>query len=317
MPREIIYSVFVSSTYEDLREERAEVQKALLKLRCMPIGMELFGSADEETWDFIKRQIEDCDYYLVVIADKYGSTAEDGVSYTEKEYDYARQMRKPILSFVHGDRGSIIRAKTEDDPIKRSKLEALIEKVRRFRQVDFFTSPHDLAAKVISSFVNERDRRPATGFIRADQAPDLKKYTDLLEENVRLRDEIAKTREFVTTPFSHASETAEIELRYFDITQSGKRTEHKYISSVSWQDLFISIAEQIITDKSWGEGVHNRIMYNYYAQKFGENYRCHPLDHSILDRILLQFVGWGLLESFSGRPRLTQYGRKQYGLLMP
>jgi hypothetical protein len=54
MPSEIIYSVFVSSTYEDLREERAEVQKALLKLRCMPTGMELFGSADEETWEFIK-----------------------------------------------------------------------------------------------------------------------------------------------------------------------------------------------------------------------------------------------------------------------
>lgn len=52
---DVIYSVFVSSTYEDLREERAEVQKALLKLNCFPIGMELFGSADEETWEFIKR----------------------------------------------------------------------------------------------------------------------------------------------------------------------------------------------------------------------------------------------------------------------
>jgi hypothetical protein len=49
MAGEIIYSVFVSSTYEDLREERAEVQKALLKLHCLPIGMELFGAADEET----------------------------------------------------------------------------------------------------------------------------------------------------------------------------------------------------------------------------------------------------------------------------
>src|SRR5262245_31099313 len=45
MAGEIIYSVFVSSTYEDLREERAAVQKALLQLKCMPIGMELFGSA--------------------------------------------------------------------------------------------------------------------------------------------------------------------------------------------------------------------------------------------------------------------------------
>jgi hypothetical protein len=97
MPSETIYSVFVSSTYEDLREERAEVQKALLKLHCLPIGMEIFGSADEETWEFIKRQVAECDYYVVVIADRYGSTAADGLSYTEKEYDYAREITKPVL----------------------------------------------------------------------------------------------------------------------------------------------------------------------------------------------------------------------------
>jgi hypothetical protein len=37
---EVIYKVFVSSTYDDLREERAEVQKALLKMKCLPVGME-------------------------------------------------------------------------------------------------------------------------------------------------------------------------------------------------------------------------------------------------------------------------------------
>jgi hypothetical protein len=171
MPSEIIYSVFVSSTYEDLREERAAVQKALLKLHCMPIGMELFGSADEETWDFIKRQIEDCDYYFLIVADKYGSTAEDGVSYTEKEYDYARQIEKPVLAFVHGDRKSIRRDKTEDDAEKRSKLEAFIQKVQG-SPVSFFTAPHDLATEVTLSFVNLRNRRPAVGFIRADRVPD-------------------------------------------------------------------------------------------------------------------------------------------------
>jgi hypothetical protein len=135
---EIIYGVFVSSTYEDLREERAAVQKALLQLHCMPIGMELFGSADEETWEFIKRQIEVCDYYVLVIADKYGSTAPDGLSYTEKEYDYAREIGKPVLAFVHGDRGTIPRAKTETDPGQRVKLEGFIEKVRR-SPVSFFS----------------------------------------------------------------------------------------------------------------------------------------------------------------------------------
>jgi len=99
----IIHTVFVSSTYEDLREERGEVQKALLKLDAFPVGMELFPSADEDTWDFIKSKILDSDYYLVIVAGRYGSEASDGMSFTEKEYDYAREVKKPVIAFVHGD----------------------------------------------------------------------------------------------------------------------------------------------------------------------------------------------------------------------
>ncbi|HEY2423813.1 MAG TPA: DUF4062 domain-containing protein [Chthoniobacterales bacterium] len=194
MAGEIIYSVFVSSTYEDLRAERAEVQKALLKLHCLPIGMELFGSADEETWDFIKRQIAECDYYVVVIADRYGSTAADGLSYTEKEYDYAREIEKPVLAFLHGDRGNIARDNVEMDQVKRQKLDAFIQKVAR-SPVSYFTSPHSLATEVTVSFVNFRDRRPAVGFIRADQAPDIKHYNELVAENTRLRADLSRISE--------------------------------------------------------------------------------------------------------------------------
>jgi predicted nucleotide-binding protein len=197
MPSEIIYNVFVSSTYEDLREERAAVQKALLQLHCVPTGMELFGSADEETWEFIKRQIEDCDYYVVIVADKYGSTAEDGVSYTEKEYDYARKVKKPILAFVHSDRQSIRRDKIETDPENRPKLEAFIQKIRR-SPVSFFTAPHDLATQVTVSFVNLRDRHPAVGFIRADRAADIKRYIEVLEE----KDALTRTLDELTSPFA-------------------------------------------------------------------------------------------------------------------
>jgi hypothetical protein len=180
MASDIIYSVFVSSTYEDLREERAEVQKTLLKLHCFPIGMEIFGSTDGETWEFIKRQVAECDYYVVIIiADRYGTTASDGMSYTEKEYDYAKEVKKPVLAFLHRSRESIPRGKTETDAKKRRRLDAFIQKVAQ-SPVSYFTTPHDLAAEVIESFVNQRDRTPAVGFIRADQVADPKKYAELL-----------------------------------------------------------------------------------------------------------------------------------------
>jgi len=67
------YQVFVSSTYEDLREERQEVIQALLELDCIPAGMELFPAADEDQWTLIRKVIDDCDYYIVIIAGRYGS----------------------------------------------------------------------------------------------------------------------------------------------------------------------------------------------------------------------------------------------------
>ena len=58
------FQVFVSSTYTDLKEERQLVIRAVMELDCIPAGMELFPAADEEQFEFIKRVINDCDYYL-------------------------------------------------------------------------------------------------------------------------------------------------------------------------------------------------------------------------------------------------------------
>src|SRR5689334_16227345 len=112
---EVIYKVFVSSTYEDLREERAEVEKALLKINCLPVGMELFPASSQGTWEFIKKQIEKSDYYIVVKGGRYGSLAPDGISFTEKEYDHAIKLDIPAIGFIHADRKLIPTGKTDTD----------------------------------------------------------------------------------------------------------------------------------------------------------------------------------------------------------
>ena len=94
------YQIFVSSTYEDLTEERSIVMETILKLEQIPIGMEMFNAGDEEQWEIIKRTIDNSDYYLVIIGDRYGSTTDKGLSYTEKEYNYAVESGKPVLTFI-------------------------------------------------------------------------------------------------------------------------------------------------------------------------------------------------------------------------
>src|SRR3954471_18678621 len=129
------YQVFVSSTFIDLQEARRQVQWALLQMDCIPAGMELFPAADEEQFEFIKKVIDDCDYYLVLIAGRYGSTTSEGVSYTEKEFDYAVEKGIPVLAFLHADPNSIPVGQSELDPKARERLAAVRTKASTSRLV--------------------------------------------------------------------------------------------------------------------------------------------------------------------------------------
>ena len=40
------YQIFISSTYEDLKEERDKVQRAILSMYQFPVGMEMFSADD-------------------------------------------------------------------------------------------------------------------------------------------------------------------------------------------------------------------------------------------------------------------------------
>ncbi len=92
------YQVFVSSTFFDLKDERSRVMEALLELDCFPAAMELFPASDNTAWEWIQKVIQDSDYYLVIVGNRYGSTDEQGLSYTEREYDYAVAIGKPVMA---------------------------------------------------------------------------------------------------------------------------------------------------------------------------------------------------------------------------
>src|SRR4051812_27752340 len=114
------YQVFVSSTYLDLAEARAAVVSALLNLDAIPAGMELFPAADDDAWTLIEDVIADSDYYLLIIGGKYGSVDPDlEISYTEREFDTAVRLQKPVMAFLHGEPGKLQAEQTEDSDERR------------------------------------------------------------------------------------------------------------------------------------------------------------------------------------------------------
>lgn len=327
MPR-IIHRVFVSSTFEDLREERAEVQKALLMLDCFPVGMELFAAADEETWEFIKRQIAESDYYVVIVAGKYGSIASDGVSYTEKEYDYAKEIGKPAIAFLHADTDSLPVKLCEPDPERRVKLEAFKQKIRP-HPVRFFGTSHQLATEVLASIVKLRDSHPRPGFVRADEAADLKRYTELLEENVRLRAEIERNRPAVL--FEGADLDFEILLSVAQ--KDGGRCIIGH--TLTRGEAFLLIADELITGSA---DERNLIIAVAKGLEIADSYTGVVIQN--FDKVLRTLYAFGLItydqvhdersQSVWGETetriklthvpvrfwKLTEFGQTQYGALL-
>lgn len=183
-----IYQVFVSSTYEDLKLERQEVMAAVVSTGNVPIGMEYFPAGDAAPFDYIKKQIDGADYYILIVAGKYGSINEEtGISYTEMEFDYAISKGVPVAVLLHQNITKLPGSKLEmDDPNKKQLLDSFRTKVKTGRMVSFWEDEKDLRLLVKDALNNMIKESPRTGWIRADKAISISKDTndDLLKRTI-------------------------------------------------------------------------------------------------------------------------------------
>lgn len=162
------YQVFVSSTYKDLKEERLAVTQYLLKMGFIPVGMEQFSASNMSQMEYIKMMLDDCDYYLLILAGKYGSVADDGVGFTEKEYDYAIANDIPVMSILIRDIGELPSKKCEDTDEKRTLLNNFRDKVSAGKMVDFYTDIGTLTSAVGAAVHRCVRDYPAKGWIRGE-----------------------------------------------------------------------------------------------------------------------------------------------------
>lgn len=182
------YQIFISSTYTDLRVARNKVIEAILTMYHFPVGMEMFSAGDDDQWTVIKQTIDSSDYYVVIIGHRYGSVANDGISYTEKEYDYAKQNGIPVLAFIRERNVATTEEERERTPELQQKLEKFIEKAKSNKMVSFWTTPDDLAAKVTLALYKAFKSHPRSGWIRADEAPSPQLGNELAELSKENRD---------------------------------------------------------------------------------------------------------------------------------
>lgn len=166
------YQIFISSTFIDLKEERQKIIETILRLEHFPIGMELFHADDQNQWRQIKQAIDDSDFYILIIAHRYGSLTSRNISYTEKEYNYAKLKKKPIYAFIISDEVNV-NIKYIDQGFKAEKLLAFKTKIKK-SQCSFWHNKEELAYEVSQTLINAVNNYNRLGWIKIDNDIDLK-----------------------------------------------------------------------------------------------------------------------------------------------
>lgn len=334
--------VFISSTFKDLIDERREVIQTLLEANCIPSGMELFPASDDEKFDLIKRVIDLCDYYIVIVGGRYGSVDDqEQLSYTEMEFEYAVKTKKPVMAFLHGDPGKIPADKSEMDPDLRLKLDAFRDKLGE-RMVKYWHSPAELGGAVAKSLIQIRNSHPAEGWIRASNALTPEVETELAE----LRQKVAElTNELNERKRQHRVEDTEhlaqgedtfeldvfVEYHTKENVEAGtafesRRQRARGPYDVTWNELFAYIGPCMLNEASEKKVTEEVAFLAYKLAEaepdripdFGELMEA-DVSGDCFDDIKVQLYALGLIEkSDRKRPvadkstywRLTDYGHE-------
>lgn len=289
------YQVFVSSTYTDLKEERKYVTQALMEMDCIPAGMELFPAADEEQWEFIKKVIDDCDYYLLIIGGRYGSITDVGISYTEKEYDYAVEKGIKVIALLHENPSTIPLGKSDVSPELIDKLQTFRDKVKTNRLIKFWNEAKELPGLVALSLSKTIKMYPATGWVRAASISSeelLGELNELRKENGALKNELAN----IQRPTSYNIEGLADFNESFVIHGSYYANDMKkeWTCSITWREIFFIISPYLVRSPNSYEVkaiLHKDIIDRYHLSIIGND-----INDQDFQTIKIQLQALGLIK---------------------
>lgn len=308
------YQVFVSSTYEDLQEERKAVMESLLQMNCFPVGMEFFNASDESQWDVIKQLIDECDYYVLIVAGRYGSVEEStGKSYTQKEFEYAVSKNVPVISFLHQDPDSLPKSKTETDKTKEAALEVFREDVKK-RLCKFWTSSDNLASQVVLSLHGLIKSKPRVGWVKADQM-----NAESSKEILKLREKIDALNATIHELEDKAPEgiedlqQGEDEIKILYTSSFGSNQSFKF----SWNRIIAALAPHMINECS--EIALKLALHDLVKQIEKNTPSIHSLSEESFQTVKVQLIALGIIKPSAKKHSttdtntywtLTPYGNK-------
>jgi hypothetical protein len=142
--------IFISSTYEDLKNERREAI-AIVERVGQAIAMEKFFASDHQSKDVCLKHLQECDAMVLIFGFRYGSIEKsEGISFTEIEYNTAKALGLPIFVFLKHQLDSSWHS-DETDGERSKKLLDFKSRLDAEKHRVTFASPDQLAKEILGA----------------------------------------------------------------------------------------------------------------------------------------------------------------------
>lgn len=240
------YQVFISTSSAEMQPERIILSQTLVGMGFFSWGLEQRTPLNTA---FARRQIDDCDYVVILLGSQYGEQSVSGVGYMHLEYIYAVTKQKPIIVFMHEDPAS-------RDPSLHDAKPELQEKFKEFRQllqqeadqVFCYRTLRDLEMAVRLNMPQMLERYPVSGWVRPQNTQALHDEIDQLKAKVAQLERDGGTREvdpFLSLPKVSMHEVFSFEYR-MHAYQDGNFKELKVQKRLTWAQLLAILGSTFI-----------------------------------------------------------------------
>lgn len=188
------------------------------------------------------------------MAGRYGSTNDDGVSYTEMEYQYALKTGKPIIAFLHKDPSKIESGKCEADSEGQEKLKQFRNLAQK-KMCKFWLTPEELGSVVSRSVIKLQKSSPGIGWVRGDVVSDKEASQEILKLNKQIQElenmlDVARTQApSGSEKFAQGNDEHNIKMNFRSGSGFNELT-WVYNLSVTWNEIFFGVSPSMINECS-------------------------------------------------------------------
>lgn len=163
-----MFRVFLSSPFKGHESDRRRITEVLLAHNCFPAAVEFFGAFPRPPLEMVQAEIDLCDFFVLILKGLVGSLEPRSKKpYCQKEFEYARRKKKPILAFVYEGTEGLPPEETETDSVRLKALQDLKAMVQAERVVvQGWQTTEELATKVGASLHRAIQGAPGAGWVR-------------------------------------------------------------------------------------------------------------------------------------------------------